>query len=178
MPCPTSMSSAGRSQPNCSPKLWRQMPHLRLWLLHRAATSQWLSDVQEYRLSSLGSRWIPAAELWWGSMERLRLCHTQPSFCTTLVLLSSADTVLKVLLNQLPLGKPHLRVCFLGNQPKEIGAKSGLKKQTQAGPPAKWLTMQTPPWLSWRMTIVPLPPPSDAIAVWSLTFTSGGQELG
>lgn len=85
--------------------------------------------------------------------------------------------VLKIHFNQLPLGKLHLRVCFLGNQPKEIGAKSGLKKQTsvwgsQAGPPAKWLIMQTPPWLLWRMNN-----PPDVVAIQSLIFTSGGQEL-
>lgn len=36
---------------------------------------------------------------------------------------------LKTLLNQLPLGKPHVGVCFLGNQPKEIGARSGFKEE-------------------------------------------------
>lgn len=159
------------------------MPHSRLWPLHKAAISQWFGHVQEYRPKCLDSRWISAAALWWESMERLWLCHN-----STIRLYNPRPSLPnrygpKDTPQSTPSRQTSSQICFLGNQPKEIGAKSGLNKQTprwgfQAGPPAKWLTMQTPPRLSWRMNIVPLPLPSDAMAIWSLTFTSDSQELG
>lgn len=48
--------------------------------------------------------------------------------------------VLKTLLNQLPLGKLRRGACFLGNQPKEIGARSGFKEADSKVGLSGWTT--------------------------------------